>query len=59
MQWLSLLSTNILTASCGIDDDCYRGVSEEEMQERIRRLQELAWELRAKREVNRNGKENV
>ena len=31
-----------------IDDDCYRGVSEEEMQERIRRLQELAWELRAK-----------
>ena len=42
-----------------IDDDCYRGVSDEEMQERIRRLQELAWELRAKREVNRNGKENV
>ena len=42
-----------------IDDDCYRGVSEEEMQERIRRLQELAWELRAKREVNGNGKENV
>lgn len=44
-----------------IDDDCYRGVSEEEMQERIRRLQELAWELRAKREVNGNGKgkENI
>ena len=42
-----------------IDDDCYRGVSEEEMQERIRRLQELAWELSAKREVNRDGKENV
>ncbi len=42
-----------------IDDDCYRGVSEEEMQERIQRLQRLAWELCAKREVNKHGKENV
>lgn len=42
-----------------IDDDCYRGVSEEEMQERIQRLQRLAWELHAKREVQKNGKENL
>lgn len=34
-----------------IDDDCCRDVPEEEMRERIRRLQRTAWELAAKQEV--------
>ena len=28
-----------------IDDDCYRDVSPEEMQRRIARLQQMAWEM--------------
>ena len=37
-----------------IDDDGCRGVPEEEMRERIRRLQRTAWELAAKQEVKRH-----
>lgn len=41
-----------------IDDDCYRDVPPEEMQQRIERLQKTAWELYLKNE-RRKRNENL
>ena len=44
-----------------IDDDCYRDVPPEEMERRIRQVQQTAWELFLKKQRRKQeaGKENV
>ena len=44
-----------------IDDDCCRDVPPEEMERRIRRVQQTAWELylEKQRRKQENGEENV
>ena len=44
-----------------IDDDCYRDVPPEEMERRIRQVQQTAWELflKKQRRKQEDGKENV